>query len=229
MPWPATRGTKSQSVAPDGGTGQEAPEGGRAAGRAAARLGTSQIKGQTPADSRCFCRVCALLELVKSFSPFVCAGCFDRHLPFVEFLAWTCSARTVLDASSHSGWSETNKGKGTVTVMNRICVDVKQYQIFAAETGQAKAVVSYVDGQATSDQAKNDAGIPLWSTSLILAGELAAETVKVKFASWEPPTFESLKPVAVEGLCATVVKERVYFAASSVTVPAASAPSKGQA
>jgi hypothetical protein len=111
--------------------------------------------------------------------------------------------------------------------MNRFILDGTKYRILAAQSGKAREAKNY-DGDTATGQARDEVtGLPLWSVDLVLATDTETDTVRVKFPAAVSPDFVNLKPVTVEGLRATVVRERVYFAAASVT--AAPANSKGDA
>jgi hypothetical protein len=105
----------------------------------------------------------------------------------------------------------------------KIYLDPSRYQCGAASL-VANPVMPYVDGVRGTIQSNDPAtGFPLWSMDIQLNDGTSLTVVRVKFQSQVTPLAFALgSPVEVVGLAASVVKEKVYYAAEGVT-PSASA------
>jgi hypothetical protein len=100
----------------------------------------------------------------------------------------------------------------------KIYLDPSRYQCAAASL-VANPVMPYTDGVRGTIQSTDPAtGFPLWSTDVQLNDGTSLAVVRVKFQSQTTPLAFALgSPVTVTGLAASVVKEKVYYAAEGVT------------
>src|SRR5689334_1176466 len=92
--------------------------------------------------------------------------------------------------------------------MQKIPVDCSRLMFVG--TGKAAQRAEYVelsDGskRRSGNQAKDDAGVPLWTVDVLLDDDDAdrAEVVAVKIASHDEPRTEKWKPVRFRGLVAS--------------------------
>jgi hypothetical protein len=107
--------------------------------------------------------------------------------------------------------------------MQRFTLDVSAYKFFAAAAGPARPAQQY-DGDKAVGQAHDEAtGLPLFTAEILMSTDEEAQTVRVKFPAVKAPEFKTLEPIAVTGLRATVIREKVYFAAALVATTDATA------
>lgn len=105
-------------------------------------------------------------------------------------------------------------------MLRRIPVETSKLNLFVGS--EARPVAEYTGNGETRQrieggQARNEAGVPLWTLDLGTFTEDGLTVLRVKFPSPAKPELPMQHPVRVEGLVVQVVQGNQYFSAAAVS------------